>query len=128
MVSSLQMCQINPSVRLYVVTLDGSALTTELKPPDSFEKRYDFTHFLDINTKILMIWACFRHHLLVFPSEFYITMVKWVTKERLSVRWVNRAQNMSILSLCDVTQDICTKVRNLIIIDNSLIFKNIVNI
>lgn len=80
------------------------------------------------NTKILMIQACFRHHLLVFPSEFYITMVKWVTKERLSVRWVNRAQNMSILSLCDVTQDICTKVRNLIIIDNSLIFKNIVNI
>uniref|UniRef100_A0AAX7ULM9 Dipeptidylpeptidase IV N-terminal domain-containing protein n=1 Tax=Astatotilapia calliptera TaxID=8154 RepID=A0AAX7ULM9_ASTCA len=75
-----KMCQINPSVRLYVVTLDGSALTTELKPPDSFEK-----------------------------SEFYITMVKWVTKERLSVRWVNRAQNMSILSLCDVTQDICTK-------------------
>ncbi|XP_039883381.1 inactive dipeptidyl peptidase 10-like isoform X1 [Simochromis diagramma] len=75
-----KMCQINPSVRLYVVTLDGSALTTELKPPDSFEK-----------------------------SEFYITMVKWVTKERLSVHWVNRAQNMSILSLCDVTQDICTK-------------------
>lgn len=65
------------------------------------------------NTKILMIRACFRHHLLVFPSEFYITMVKWVTKERLSVRWMNRAQNMSILSLCDVTQDICTKVRNL---------------
>uniref|UniRef100_A0A668UTM2 Dipeptidyl-peptidase 10 (inactive) n=1 Tax=Oreochromis aureus TaxID=47969 RepID=A0A668UTM2_OREAU len=46
--------------------------------------KYDFTHFLDINTKILMI-------------------------RRLSVRWVNRAQNMSILSLCDVTQDICTK-------------------
>lgn len=75
-----KMGQVNPAVRLYVVTLDGSALTIELKPPDSFEK-----------------------------SDFYITMVKWVTKERLSVRWVNRAQNMSILSLCDAIQGNCTK-------------------
>ncbi|XP_069389223.1 inactive dipeptidyl peptidase 10-like [Paralichthys olivaceus] len=75
-----KMGQINPTVRLYVVTLDGSSLTTELRPPDSFEK-----------------------------SEYYITMVKWVTKERLSVRWMNRAQNMSILSLCDVTTADCTK-------------------
>ncbi|XP_060945041.1 inactive dipeptidyl peptidase 10-like [Limanda limanda] len=75
-----KMGQINPTVRLYVVTLDGSSLTTELRPPDSLEK-----------------------------SEFYITMVTWVTRERLSVRWVNRAQNMSVLSLCDVTTAECTK-------------------
>ncbi|XP_026152292.1 inactive dipeptidyl peptidase 10-like [Mastacembelus armatus] len=75
-----KMGQINPTVRLCVVTLDGSSLTTELRPPDSFEK-----------------------------SEYYITMVKWVTQERLSVRWVNRPQNMSILSLCDVTTGDCTK-------------------
>ncbi|CAB1447086.1 unnamed protein product [Pleuronectes platessa] len=74
------MGQINPTVRLYVVTLDGSSLTTELRPPDSLEK-----------------------------SEFYITMVSWVTRERLSVRWVNRAQNTSVLSLCDVTRAECTK-------------------
>lgn len=37
---SPKMGQINPIVRLYVVTLDGSSLTTELRPPDSFEKRY----------------------------------------------------------------------------------------
>ncbi|KAI3356568.1 hypothetical protein L3Q82_017769, partial [Scortum barcoo] len=75
-----KMGQINPTVTLYVVNLDGSSQTTELKPPNSFEK-----------------------------SEYYITMVKWVTQERLSVRWVNRAQNMSILSLCDVTTGDCTK-------------------
>ncbi|XP_069554833.1 inactive dipeptidyl peptidase 10-like [Brachyistius frenatus] len=75
-----KMGQINPSVRLWVVTLDGSSLTNELRPPDSFEK-----------------------------SEFYITMVKWVTWEKLSVRWVNRAQNMSILSLCEATTGDCTK-------------------
>ncbi|XP_042282856.1 inactive dipeptidyl peptidase 10-like isoform X1 [Thunnus maccoyii] len=75
-----KMGQINPTVRLYVVNLDGSSQTTELRPPDSFEK-----------------------------SEYYITMVKWVTQEKLTVRWVNRAQNMSILSLCDVTTEGCTK-------------------
>lgn len=47
----------------------------------------------------------------VFPSEYYVTMVKWVTPERLSVRWVNRAQNTSILSLCNVTIGDGTKVR-----------------
>ncbi|XP_030284917.1 inactive dipeptidyl peptidase 10-like [Sparus aurata] len=75
-----KMGQINPTAALYVVTVDGSSSTTELRPPDSFEK-----------------------------SEYYITMVRWVTQERLSVRWVNRAQNTSILSLCDVTTSQCTK-------------------
>ncbi|XP_075886811.1 inactive dipeptidyl peptidase 10-like [Nelusetta ayraudi] len=75
-----KMGQVNPSVRLYVVTVDGSSITTELMPPDSFEK-----------------------------SDFYVTMVKWATPERLSVRWVNRAQNTSILSLCDVTTSACEK-------------------
>ncbi|XP_041663100.1 inactive dipeptidyl peptidase 10-like [Cheilinus undulatus] len=75
-----KMGQMNPTVRLYVVTVDGSSITTELRPPDSFEK-----------------------------SEYYITMVKWVTTERLCVRWVNRAQNMSILSLCDVRTSECIK-------------------
>uniref|UniRef100_A0AAQ4P3E0 Dipeptidyl-peptidase 10 (inactive) n=1 Tax=Gasterosteus aculeatus aculeatus TaxID=481459 RepID=A0AAQ4P3E0_GASAC len=75
-----KMGQMNPTVRLYVVTLDGSSLTTELRPPDSFKK-----------------------------SEYYITMVKWVAQDKLSVRWVTRAQNMSILSLCDVTTSDCTK-------------------
>ncbi|TKS67535.1 Inactive dipeptidyl peptidase 10 [Collichthys lucidus] len=50
-----KMGQINPTARLYVVTVDGGSLTTELRPPDSFEK-----------------------------SEYYVTMVKWVTQEMLS--------------------------------------------
>lgn len=39
--SSVQMGQINPSVGLHVVSLDGSSVTTELKPPESFRKRYE---------------------------------------------------------------------------------------
>ncbi|XP_041856908.1 inactive dipeptidyl peptidase 10-like [Melanotaenia boesemani] len=76
-----KMGQMNPSVSLYVVTLDGSSLTAELRPPDSFMKR----------------------------SSSIITSVKWVRREKLSVRWVNRAQNMSILSLCDATAGACTQ-------------------
>uniref|UniRef100_A0A3Q2Q0P8 Dipeptidylpeptidase IV N-terminal domain-containing protein n=1 Tax=Fundulus heteroclitus TaxID=8078 RepID=A0A3Q2Q0P8_FUNHE len=47
--------------------------------------------------------------LLCLCSDFYITMVKWVTRQNLSVRWVNRAQNLSILSLCDVSTGACVK-------------------
>uniref|UniRef100_A0A3Q2FN64 Inactive dipeptidyl peptidase 10-like n=1 Tax=Cyprinodon variegatus TaxID=28743 RepID=A0A3Q2FN64_CYPVA len=42
-------------------------------------------------------------------SDFYISMVKWVSRQKLSVRWVNRAQNVSILSLCDATTGDCMK-------------------
>uniref|UniRef100_A0A8C6KWL9 Inactive dipeptidyl peptidase 10-like n=1 Tax=Nothobranchius furzeri TaxID=105023 RepID=A0A8C6KWL9_NOTFU len=75
-----KMGQMNPSVSLHVVSLDGSSLVTELRPPDSFVE-----------------------------SEFYITMVTWATHEKLSVRWVNRVQNTSILSLCDTTTGVCIK-------------------
>ncbi|XP_008401424.1 inactive dipeptidyl peptidase 10-like [Poecilia reticulata] len=73
-----KMGQINPSVSLHVVSLDGSSASTQIRPPDSLEN-----------------------------SDFYVTMVKWVTRQNLSVRWVNRAQNMSILSLCDASAGAC---------------------
>ncbi|XP_060784806.1 inactive dipeptidyl peptidase 10-like [Neoarius graeffei] len=63
--------QVNPMVKLYVVTLNGSSPTIELLPPSSLEK-----------------------------SEYYVSMVRWVTEERVTVRWLNRAQNTSILTLC----------------------------
>ncbi|KAJ8350582.1 hypothetical protein SKAU_G00257120 [Synaphobranchus kaupii] len=72
--------QINPTAKLYVVNLDGSSETTELVPPSSFEK-----------------------------SEYYIAMVKWAASQTLAVRWLNRAQNTSILTLCDVTSGDCVK-------------------
>ncbi|KAG7331024.1 hypothetical protein KOW79_004993 [Hemibagrus wyckioides] len=63
--------QVNPTVKLNVVTLNGSSPTVELLPPSSLEK-----------------------------SEYYISMVRWVNEERVTVRWLNRAQNTSILTLC----------------------------
>lgn len=42
--------------------------------------------------------------------EYYITMVKWATSTKVAVNWLSRAQNVSILTLCDATTGVCTKV------------------
>uniref|UniRef100_A0A8C1RS42 A-type potassium channel modulatory protein DPP6 n=1 Tax=Cyprinus carpio TaxID=7962 RepID=A0A8C1RS42_CYPCA len=36
-------------------------------------------------------------------------MVKWATSTKLAVNWLNRAQNISILTLCVATTGVCTK-------------------
>ncbi|XP_046700804.1 inactive dipeptidyl peptidase 10-like isoform X2 [Silurus meridionalis] len=72
--------QVNPTVKLSVVTLNGSSPTIELQPPSSLEK-----------------------------SEYYITMVRWATEEHVTVRWLNRAQNTSILTLCHTHTGECER-------------------
>src|SRR4029434_6679355 len=37
-------------------------------------------------------------------------MVKWATSTKLAVNWLNRAQNISILTLCEATTGVCSKV------------------
>lgn len=46
----------------------------------------------------------------LFGSEYYVTMVKWATTTKLAINWLNRAQNISILTLCQATTGVCTKV------------------
>uniref|UniRef100_A0A8C5CDK6 Dipeptidyl peptidase like 10 n=1 Tax=Gadus morhua TaxID=8049 RepID=A0A8C5CDK6_GADMO len=70
--------QANPQVKLYVVNLYGPTHTQELTPPDSLKLR-----------------------------EHYVTMVKWISKTKTCVRWLNRAQNISILTVCDTTTGAC---------------------
>uniref|UniRef100_A0A674GJP5 Dipeptidyl peptidase like 10 n=1 Tax=Taeniopygia guttata TaxID=59729 RepID=A0A674GJP5_TAEGU len=72
--------QTNPSVKLFVVNLYGPTHTLELMPPDSFKSR-----------------------------EYYITMVKWISNTKAVVRWLNRAQNISILTVCETTTGACTR-------------------
>uniref|UniRef100_A0A3B4GG66 Dipeptidyl peptidase like 10 n=1 Tax=Pundamilia nyererei TaxID=303518 RepID=A0A3B4GG66_9CICH len=71
--------QPNPAVKLYVVNLYGPTHTLELMPPETLKLR-----------------------------EHYVTMVKWISKTKTSVRWLNRAQNISILTVCDTTTGACT--------------------
>ncbi|XP_064408382.1 inactive dipeptidyl peptidase 10 [Latimeria chalumnae] len=67
-------------VKLCVVNLYGPAHTLELVPPDTFRFR-----------------------------EYYISMVMWVSSTRLAVRWLNRAQNSSILAFCEATTGACAE-------------------
>uniref|UniRef100_A0A8C7FN81 Dipeptidyl peptidase like 10 n=1 Tax=Oncorhynchus kisutch TaxID=8019 RepID=A0A8C7FN81_ONCKI len=72
--------QPNPTVKLYVVNLYGPTHTQELTPPDSLKLR-----------------------------EHYVAMVSWISKTKTTVRWMNRAQNVSILTVCETTTGACVK-------------------
>uniref|UniRef100_A0A671XWQ2 A-type potassium channel modulatory protein DPP6 n=1 Tax=Sparus aurata TaxID=8175 RepID=A0A671XWQ2_SPAAU len=72
----------NPVITLYVVNLNGPLHTIEMRRPD--------------DPRI---------------GEYYVTMVKWATTTKLAINWLNRAQNISILTLCEATTGVCTKVR-----------------
>ncbi|KAI1899380.1 hypothetical protein AGOR_G00061180 [Albula goreensis] len=72
--------QPNPTVRLYVVNLYGPTHTQELLPPDGLKIR-----------------------------DHYVVMVKWISTTKAAVRWLNRAQNVSILTVCDTNIGACIK-------------------
>ncbi|KAL7879437.1 hypothetical protein SRHO_G00016910 [Serrasalmus rhombeus] len=71
----------NPEIYLSVVNLNGPVHTIRMKKPEDPR----------------------------IGKEYYITMVKWATSTKLAVNWLNRAQNNSILTLCEATTGICTK-------------------
>ncbi|XP_075053804.1 inactive dipeptidyl peptidase 10-like [Mixophyes fleayi] len=67
-----------PRVKVFVVNLHGPSHTVEILRPDTFQYR-----------------------------EYYITLVSWVTNTRLAVQWLNRSQNLSVLTICDATTGSC---------------------
>uniref|UniRef100_A0A8C5HIT4 Dipeptidyl aminopeptidase-like protein 6 n=2 Tax=Gouania willdenowi TaxID=441366 RepID=A0A8C5HIT4_GOUWI len=71
----------NPAVQVSVVSLHGPLHTVVMKKPDDPR----------------------------IGREFYICMVKWASGTKLAVNWLNRAQNNSILTLCEATTGVCTK-------------------
>ncbi|XP_027876808.1 dipeptidyl aminopeptidase-like protein 6 isoform X3 [Xiphophorus couchianus] len=71
----------NPVVHLSVVSLHGPLHTVVMKKPNDPR----------------------------IGREYYITMVKWATNTKLAVNWLNRAQNNSILTLCETTTGVCIK-------------------
>uniref|UniRef100_A0A3P8UK67 A-type potassium channel modulatory protein DPP6 n=1 Tax=Cynoglossus semilaevis TaxID=244447 RepID=A0A3P8UK67_CYNSE len=71
----------NPVITLYVVNLNGPLHTIQMRKPEDPRIRWDY----------------------------YVTMVKWATSTKLAINWLNRAQNISILTLCEATTGVCTK-------------------
>uniref|UniRef100_A0A7N6BUH9 Dipeptidyl peptidase like 10 n=1 Tax=Anabas testudineus TaxID=64144 RepID=A0A7N6BUH9_ANATE len=43
-------------------------------------------------------------------QDFYVTTVKWISNTHLAVRWLNRPQNASLLTVCDSTIGVCLQV------------------
>lgn len=79
--------------------IPGSGETQESKGPTSFSQVWSWN------------WTEFLVSLAFSPlSEYYVTMVKWATSTKLAINWLNRAQNISILTLCEATTGVCTKV------------------
>ncbi|CDQ87314.1 unnamed protein product [Oncorhynchus mykiss] len=81
--TSLSFClagQPNPTVRLLVVNLYGPTHTQELVPPDGLKGR-----------------------------EHYVSMVKWISNTHAAVRWLNRPQNGSFITVCDATVGSCVQ-------------------
>uniref|UniRef100_A0A8C7G5G0 Dipeptidyl peptidase like 10 n=1 Tax=Oncorhynchus kisutch TaxID=8019 RepID=A0A8C7G5G0_ONCKI len=72
--------QPNPTVRLLVVNLYGPTHTQELVPPDGLKGR-----------------------------EHYVSMVKWISNTHAAVRWLNRPQNVSFITVCDATVGSCVQ-------------------
>ncbi|XP_073519855.1 inactive dipeptidyl peptidase 10-like [Phyllobates terribilis] len=67
-----------PQVKVFVVNLHGPSHTVEIVRPDTFEYK-----------------------------EYYITQVMWVTNTQLALQWLNRPQNLSVLTICDTTTGAC---------------------
>ena len=42
--------------------------------------------------------------------DYYVTMVTWISDARLAVRWLNRPQNASVLTVCDAITGVCRQV------------------
>eukprot|EP00064_Thunnus_orientalis_P001733 superscaffoldBa00000120_g1736 len=81
LVPKMEAGEENPAVHLSVVSLNGPLHTVVMKKPDDPR----------------------------IGREYYITMVKWATSTKLAVNWLNRAQNNSILTLCEATTGVCIK-------------------
>uniref|UniRef100_A0A3B5B776 Inactive dipeptidyl peptidase 10-like n=1 Tax=Stegastes partitus TaxID=144197 RepID=A0A3B5B776_9TELE len=81
-----------PSVSLFVVNLYGPAHTLEMMPPDSLR------------------------------ADSYISMVTWISSTRLAVRWLNRAQNQSVLCVCEATTGACSEDVPLFSADGSVFY------
>ncbi|KAM4047833.1 inactive dipeptidyl peptidase 10-like isoform 2-T2 [Anomaloglossus baeobatrachus] len=69
-----------PQVKVFVVNLLGPSHTVEMFRPNTFEYR-----------------------------EYYITLVMWLTNTQLALQWLNRPQNLSLLTMCDTTTGTCVE-------------------
>ncbi|XP_063285745.1 prolyl endopeptidase FAP-like isoform X1 [Pelobates fuscus] len=78
----------NPTIKLFIAKIDvpGSVSTVQVSVPS-----------------------------MINSSDYYLTWVTWILDDRLSVQWLTRSQNISVISLCDFEENsnrwVCPKIR-----------------
>lgn len=108
-----------PAVTLYVVNVFSPAHTLRMTAPVSLKNRYCRYTFKSVylfspyvNRFSRPKSRCFSLLSVCLPVSrgHYISMVKWTSGTRLVVRWLNRVQNQSVLSVCEATTGVCSQV------------------
>lgn len=72
---------VNPTVKLFVVKINNldpntNATSVEITPPDA-----------------------------ISTGDYYLCDVTWVNEERISLQWLRRIQNYSVMNICDYNND-----------------------
>ena len=75
--------------------------------PLSLSLSLSFLHNFPISSFFFFPVYHFLHRLF---RDSYISMVTWISSTRLAVRWLNRAQNQSVLCVCEATTGACSEV------------------
>lgn len=84
-----------------------------------FKAHLKLLHVSKVFLLVLLFLSIYLHHFLILSScilfffffrDNYISMVTWISSTRLAVRWLNRAQNQSVLCVCEATTGACSEV------------------
>lgn len=83
-----------------------------------FKAHLKLLHVSKVFLLLFLFLSVSSHHFLILSScilfsffrDNYISMVTWISSTRLAVRWLNRAQNQSVLCVCEATTGACSEV------------------
>lgn len=97
-------------------TLDFSDLTkiVPLKPPVEVPATLvKITNFLAFDAVSQSM-----KHWFFLSRDYYFTTIAWATDDEVMIAWLNRHQNVSQLSFCNITAGICHTVRLMVAASN----------
>lgn len=63
------------------------------------------THSSSEGLEIKLVQLCSRGLSLFIFRDHYLSVVTWVTDERICLQWLKRIQNVSVLAICDYARE-----------------------
>ena len=97
----------NPEVKLWQVDMSDpqNLKAEEIKPPLLFRSRYE-----ELTRLFPNVWKADLFSIRSILSDYYFTAVSWAKSESVAVIWMNRAQNLSLVTECNPPAFICKEV------------------